>query len=231
MTATPPRVYDAIAGYVSDRWRLDRELFIRPFYPGGDFENAGYPPGCCVVDNPPFSILSQIVRFYLERSIPFFLFAPHLTLLGLLRHDVNLIACKCDITYDNGAVVPTSFVTSLPAPALSNAPELSRMVDLAQGKGIAKEMPPRRVYPDELLMVTMLDKLTMNGVEFQLERSEFQRVPTLDCMPKTKGLFGSGLLLGHDAARRLQAARAEVARAEVHIPLSDRERAIVDGLG
>lgn len=35
-----------------------------------------------VIDNPPFSIISKIVRFYHKNEIPFFLFAPALTLFG-----------------------------------------------------------------------------------------------------------------------------------------------------
>lgn len=37
---------------------------VRPFWPGGDYEDFDYPTGCVVIDNPPFSILSKIVRFY-----------------------------------------------------------------------------------------------------------------------------------------------------------------------
>ena len=47
-----------------------------PFYPGGDYEREEYPQGCTVVDNPPFSILSKIVKHYQERGVGFFLFAP-----------------------------------------------------------------------------------------------------------------------------------------------------------
>lgn len=72
---TPPEVYEAVAGYVSERFGVARSDMVRPFYPGGDFEGFDYPPGCCVVDNPPFSILMRIKRFYVGRGIRFFLFA------------------------------------------------------------------------------------------------------------------------------------------------------------
>ena len=61
---TPQNVYDAIADWVAAEYHLDRAGFVRPFWPGGDFERAAYPEGCTVVDNPPFSILSRIIRFY-----------------------------------------------------------------------------------------------------------------------------------------------------------------------
>ena len=77
---TPPEVYEAVAGWVSERYGIDRADMVRPFWPGGDYEALDYPAGCCLVDNPPFSILQRIKEFYLERGVPFFLFAPTLTL-------------------------------------------------------------------------------------------------------------------------------------------------------
>ena len=56
---TPPNVYNAIADWVANEYGLDRSTFVRPFYPGGDYKTFDYPDNCAVVDNPPFSILSQ----------------------------------------------------------------------------------------------------------------------------------------------------------------------------
>lgn len=61
---TPDNVYDAVADWVAAEYGLDRAAFVRPFWPGGDFERFAYPADCVVVDNPPFSILSRIIRFY-----------------------------------------------------------------------------------------------------------------------------------------------------------------------
>ena len=58
---TPDNIYDAVADWVADRYGIKRLAFIRPFYPGGDYQNAKYPKGCAVVDNPPFSIMSEII--------------------------------------------------------------------------------------------------------------------------------------------------------------------------
>lgn len=77
---TPPAVYDAILSYVIKKYGLQGRPIVRPFFPGGDFENNDYPDGCVVVDNPPFSLSSKIVDFYIGRGIDFFLFAPHLTM-------------------------------------------------------------------------------------------------------------------------------------------------------
>lgn len=72
---TPPAVYDYVLQYVADHCDIDGMTVVRPFYPGGDYESLVYPDNCVVIDNPPFSIVSQIVRFYLKRGIKFFLFA------------------------------------------------------------------------------------------------------------------------------------------------------------
>ena len=73
---TPAPVYDAVADWVSAEYGVDRSAFLRPFWPGGDYEHAEYPEGCTVVDNPPFSILTQIVRFYTHTPGPFFPVRP-----------------------------------------------------------------------------------------------------------------------------------------------------------
>ena len=76
---TPTEVYGAVLDWAARRYGFDPACVVRPFYPGGDYEAFDYPEGCVVLDNPPFSILAKIQRFYLERGIRFFLFAPSLT--------------------------------------------------------------------------------------------------------------------------------------------------------
>ena len=57
---TPPAVYDAVLQYVREKYNIDDDVpIVRPFYPGGDYENYDYPEGCVVVDNPPFSIFAK----------------------------------------------------------------------------------------------------------------------------------------------------------------------------
>ena len=144
---TPANVYDAVAGWVEEEYGVDRSTFLRPFCPGGDYEYEEYPDGCVVVDNPPFSILQQIVKFYMARGIRFFLFAPGLALLRR-RLDICHIASDSDITYENGASVRTGFVTNLePGTVMRSAPELYRRVKAANDvnqKELHKELPTCR---------------------------------------------------------------------------------------
>ncbi|CWO69623.1 Uncharacterised protein [Neisseria meningitidis] len=113
---TPPAVYAAVLEWVKEEIGIADGLeVIRPFYPGGNYQSEDYA-GKVVIDNPPFSILAEIIDFYQAHSIPFFLFAPRMTCLSGRRAGMeNLTAvfgCK-DMTYENGAVVPTAFLTNM----------------------------------------------------------------------------------------------------------------------
>lgn len=112
---TPPEVYDTVRDWVCEEYGIDQAGIIRPFWPGEDYQTQDYPEGCVVLDNPPFSILSTIIAWYQERGIRFFLFAPTLTAFSGRKNlmDVNHIVCDCDIEYENGAIVHTSFVSNL----------------------------------------------------------------------------------------------------------------------
>lgn len=135
---TPPGIYDIIKDYVCTRWGINPDTIMRPFYPGGNYENEDYT-GKVVVDNPPFSILSKIARFYTEKNIPFFIFGPGLTLCNYGFIDgVNLIFINVSIIYENGARVKTGFLTNLPACKIETAPDLSKKIAAAQKR------PPRR---------------------------------------------------------------------------------------
>ena len=144
---TPSEIYEVIKDWVCKRYNIDPENVIRPFWPGGDYEKDEYPPGCVVVDNPPFSILKNICEFYLERGIPFFLFAPSLTALsGKTTWDrMNHIVCDCSIVYENGATVRTSFITSFePETVAETSPELTKLVNDLEAMGLVKRIHDER---------------------------------------------------------------------------------------
>lgn len=109
---TSPEIYKIVLDYVGEKYNLEGKEIMRPFYPGGDFENIDYPENAVVIDNPPFSIISKICRFYIVRGIKFFLFCPHMTAFGA-DIDATYIITSSDITYENGAVIKTSFVSNL----------------------------------------------------------------------------------------------------------------------
>ena len=73
-TFTPPAVYDIVLDYVNQHiLNLDDLTVERPFYPDGDYQAhaQNYGENTVVIDNPPFSILSKIIDFYLQNNTKF----------------------------------------------------------------------------------------------------------------------------------------------------------------
>ena len=226
---TPTIVFDAIKDWVCNRYGVDPDKTLRPFRPGGDYEHDSYPIGWTVLDNPPFSILSQIVDFYLDRDIPFFLYAPSLTTLNKKRDKLTHICTSTKITYENGAEVNTSFLTNLDGKyEVMSAPDLQKIVAEANKRSIkekkqAKQLP-KYSYPDHILTAAMVNYLSVHGIDFNLPFGESVQIRVMDAQRKVgKTIFGGGFLLSEKAA-------AEKAAAEKW-ELSDREWAIVRSLG
>lgn len=233
---TPPEIMEVVNGYVADRWGLDPSTFARPFWPGGDYESFDYPDGCVVVDNPPFSCLAKIQAFYLDRGIKFFLFAPALTCLSGKRcMEVDHIVCKADVTYENGAVVTTAFVTNLDwEHVLEVDPTLGKAINEANTKRLAKDRKslPKYVYPDAVLTSARAQWLASHGTPLRVRRVDACRISKLDAQDG-KSIFGNGLLLSERAAaERAAAERAAAERAAAYVfELSDRELAMQAMLG
>lgn len=220
---TPTAVYDAVANYVADYYDLDRAKFVRPFYPGGDYERFDYPDDCVVVDNPPFSIITKIARDYRSGGIRFFLFAPLLSIfqIGGEEGDISKIITDSRITYENGAYVATSFITNLePIPCVRTDPVLHELIEAAEGRN--RKAARKYIYPPEVLTISNLNCLAHKGIQILIPLSETRFVRALDSQKAgRKAFFGGGLLLTEKAA-------AEKAAAVVW-KLSDRERAFVEG--
>ena len=189
---TPPEIYDVIAGWVEEKYGVDRGLMVRPFYPGGDYESFDYSGGKVVVDNPPFSILAKIKRFYLDNGIPFFIFAPALTCFsGALTCRLTHVICDAKITYENGAVVPTSFVTNLGGDVVAESePELSARINEVDEALRAQRTRslPKYEYPDHIVTAAKLQWYARHGTRFTVRRGDCVRVSKLDANPK--GIFG-----------------------------------------
>lgn len=221
---TPPEVYDAVKNWACKRFNIDPQKIVRPFYPEGDYESFDYSDGAVVLDNPPFSILLQIVKHYTARRIPFFLFAPSLMCFGTVKNapGVSLIIVDAQIKYANGAKVPPSFVTNLNGDIVAEtAPELDALLDEVQRQLRAERVKslPKYAYDDHVLTAAMLKKYARAGVEFKVRRSECVCISKLDAQRDAKKtIFGSGLLLSEKAA-------------EIVWKLSDRERALIAELG
>ena len=216
---TPPGIYAVVRDWACKEYGIDPDKIVRPFYPGGDYEHYDYPEGAVVLDNPPFSILAKITAFYLERGIPFFLFAPSLTCFSArtCEEGTNHLICDANIVYENGAVVRTSFVTSYGGNVIAQtAPELTRLINeeaKRQLRETVKELP-KYSYPDHVVTSAL----------------DAQR-------PYKKEIFGYGLLLSDRlaaekaAAERAAREKAAAERANMTMwTLSDREKQIAKEL-
>ena len=225
---TPDNIYDVVANYVTETYGIDRAKMIRPFYPGGDYQKENYGDGGVVVDNPPFSIMAEIIDFYVDKDIKFFIFAPGLATLNYVnRKNVTAVCTYAGVTYENGASVQTSFITNLEDEdvAAMTAPELSKLLEETnkENEKALKKSLPKYEYPLEVITAAKMGYLSKYGQSLKFKRSESVFIRALDAQ-KEKGntIFGGALLLAEKAA-------AEKAAAE-KFPLSDREKEIINAL-
>ena len=253
---TPSCVYDAVLGWLRRNTDIAGRPVVRPFWPGQDYTKAHYPGGCVVVDNPPFSILAQILRYYDELGIHYFLFAPHLTLFSNNKGRRTYIVTATTNTYENGAKVCTTFKTNLPDFAdycVIGSPELRQAINEAQLKNRKEEKKeknelPVYSYPDHVVTVSKVASLVNVGLELRIKKESAVFLRRMDAQrPIGKGIFGAGLLVSDAAAEKLREAtskieelkaeklRAEKLRAEKlkeanRFELSEAERSIINQL-
>lgn len=147
-----------------------------------------------------------------DNGIPFFLFAPSLTLFTTARSSgASMIATKCHVVYDNGACVNTSFVTNMGDDLIRTAPDLVKLVNDANRQALRQlhKQLPKYSYPPELLTVSRLHKVGMAGIEYRVKTSDVAYISKLDSQ---------------------RAAELKAADDVIVWQLSDRERHIIDDL-
>lgn len=231
---TPEGIYDVVRDYVIEKYGLQGRPIVRPFWPGGDYENFNYPENCVVIDNPPFSILAQILDFYVEKQIDFFLFAPQLTMMSSAGSRCNMVITGNKIVYENKAVVATSFVTNLGEYKIDVDSALYRIIqDVMKGEN-QKMKRLKYSYPPEVLTTTTIQKLAGRGVDLRIKEEDCFFTRALDDQKKMKkNLYGAGFLLSEKATAEKKAAEKKAAEKNQMIAwkLSDREKEIIEQLG
>lgn len=191
---TPPEIYEVVLDWANEHLNIGDRPVVRPFYPGGDFENFDYPENCVVVDNPPFSIFARILNWYNERGIDFFLFAPGLT---SIRNGVTFVSVDASIQYDNGAIVNTSFVTNMMGNLLCiTAPELNENINEANRKRkLSLGWVPQKKYafPKSVLRASTLNSMTRRGIHFIVSANEGHIASKVTTAPG--GEYGNSIIL------------------------------------
>ena len=200
---TPPAVYDAVLEYVDRNVApLEGREVVRPFWPDGDYERHEYPQGCIVIDNPPFSIGSQIVRFYIRHGVDFFLFCEGLTCMTLsMVPQVAFHIVYNSVTFENGALVAVAFVTNV-------RPHGERIVlagELEAALRTACKQPSKEkkklVYPPEVVSSALLKKFVGLGRNIA--------IPETQCAPiaRHEAPFGGGFMVTTRVAEELERER------------------------
>lgn len=236
---TPEVVYDTVADWVANEYGLSRANFVRPFYPGGDYQKERYKKSDIVVDNPPFSIMAEILDFYNKNGIRYFLFGPHLTLFSSSVARCTTLPIGVAITYANGAVVNTSFLTNLEPSNIRfrSEPRLYAAVKAANNKVTdGKREIPKYQYDKHIITTPLMSSFSRYGIDFVATVEETQSIETLDSQRELgKSIFGKGFIISDQLLeKRLKAEEEEEEKRKIEAgkgvqvwELSDRERAII----
>lgn len=191
---TPPEIYEVVLDWAKEHLNIGDRPVVRPFYPGGDFENYDYPGNCVVVDNPPFSIFAKILKWYNERGIDFFLFAPSLT---SIREGVTFVSVDADITYQNGARVSTAFVTNMMGNLLCiTAPELNKNLNESETRRkLSLGWVPKKkyIFNKSVLRASTLNCMTRRGIHFSVSANEGSIASKVTNEPG--GEYGNSIIL------------------------------------
>lgn len=231
---TPPHIYQAVTDWVSTNLLpLDGRKILRPFYPGGDYTAQDYTdPTTVVIDNPPFSILAQILRFYSARRVPFFLFAPALTLFSATEiPGITYIITGTSIVYENGAKISTSFISNLytDGTRLHLCHSLHAALTRAQLAANPSKAARKISYPPALITAAVALKYIRRGLDLRVHTDHCHRVTRLD--NSSRPIFGSGYLVSTQTAQTAQTVQTvqtiQTAEPPETIQLSDREKSII----
>lgn len=183
---TPPKIYSVILEWVKKYYGVN-ERIIRPFNPNDDYKKYDYSDAV-VVDNPPFSLFAEIIDYYLDNNVKFFLFAPGLTCFNYLAKNrkVCILPIDVTITYENGARVNTAFVTNLEDNAININVELYKLI-----KNCYEDKSQRKVkHSCDYICIGNCHKLAKQGVDFKI-KSFKEFVHKKD----NYRIFGGGVLL------------------------------------
>ena len=229
---TPPEIYKAVFQWVKDEIGIpENSEIIRPFYPGGDYENEDYM-GKIVIDNPPFSILAKIIEFYQSKNIKFFLFAPGLTCMsGKNTAMENLTAVFAantkSLRYENGAIVRTAFLTNMAGDLkIWSSESLGVLINSALAKMPPQKEKIKNIYPKNIITTSRMEYYG----DLKINRKDTIPIKALDAQRKAgKSIFGNGFLLSTKATQDAEAAKIKKDNKEIeHIwELSERERKLL----
>lgn len=169
---TPPAVYDTVLGYAVERYHLQGKHIVRPFVPSGNYQQYVYDKNDVVIDNPPFSMTTEITKWYINHDIPFFLFINGLYAVSLsrgLHGKATVIATNTNASFyhkPNNKVVKLGFVTNLEPKDIvlrGDVALTNKLNSLAKKKVLNKFK-----YPENIVRNSDILKAIRRGVGLQL---------------------------------------------------------------
>lgn len=227
---TPANLYEAVLKWATDEYHIEGRPVVRPFFPGGDYESFTYPANSVVIDNPPFSILSKIIKFYAGRGIDFFLFAPTLTCFNAGRDLCNYVITDVTVTYHNGAKIRTSFVTSLGEYAILALPEIDAMLTRCEEENTGRKV--RKLmgidFPADVATTSNISAIVRRGFPYKVRKGETKHISSVGT--DRVSIFGGGMLLSKRAVEEKERSDAEAEsrrcelRRQVELSSADRKK-------
>lgn len=165
------------------------------FIQGGDYQKHKYKDSDIVVDNPPFSITSQILDYYLNNNIKFFLFCDGKTMPCRLanKRKLCIICTDAQIVYENGAQVYTGFVTNL-------EDEIGiKITNRVLGHN-EKEDSHNYINPYQYITFKEISALNRINTEMEIEHKNFKYVKGLK---NGTGTYGGGVIVSDKIATKI----------------------------
>lgn len=233
---TLPEVYDTVLKYAVERCHLQGKHIVRPFVPGGNYQQYVYDKNDVVIDNPPFSMTTKITKWYINHDIPFFLFINGLYGVSLsrgLHGKATVIATNANASFyhkPNNKVIKLGFVTNLEPKNIVLRGDVvltNKLNDLVKKKALNKYQ-----YPENMITNSDVLAAIRRGVELQLTTNNCLFEDNLDYHKEHKlnGIHGGCYLVDDNVYNEYKAAMEKVPPYTHHVTLSEREKKLIEKL-
>lgn len=229
---TPPEIYEVIKDFCVKEYGLNEADIIRPFKPCGDYKRENYQ-GKVVVDNPPFSIMTEIINFYAKFGIKYFLFCSCLTapLNVLYKTKGQFLNIGVGITYENGAIIQTSFCTNLNNDNIfiKNYPNFKAEIERVNERLIQckKKKITKIQHNDNVLTSALIKEIAT--AEFKVGFNQIRPFNS-EKIQGIKKLFGASFLISDEVAKAKAKAKAKAEAKAVSYELPKFALDILDEL-
>lgn len=232
---TSPEVYDTVLDYAVERYHLQDKHIVRPFIPGGDYTKYVYGENDVVIDNPPFSITTKIVNWYIDHNIPFFLFINGLYGVSLsrgLREKATVIATNAHVSFyhkPDNKLIRLGFVTNLEPKNIvirGDATLTNRLNGLVKKKSFK-----RFHYPDNFIKNSDILSALQRNVELKLTTKNCLFEDNLDYHKAQRlSVFGGGYLVNDQLYAEFKESLKHDLSGTYCVTLSTREQKIIEDL-